>query len=253
MPKPSPTLTSLEEAIRNVTNLGYLSSYDQLSQTLYRFEHRNSPSTLEYDIGTKTFSISFNLSKDSSPIDRIPPSPEVAISQIRSYISSIDLYPEDLTGRTTHTFLKIEDENLIPALSQSDSDLLKINLFREDYDEIPTVTPRVDESNVWFMVGGASGRERMVIAAEFHYLPIDEANSSTYPLITSEEAWQKLTEGNVHIAKVGKEKNIVIRRIYLAHFDPKIPSDFFQPVVVFEGDDDFTAYLPAVTSDYYGE
>jgi len=253
MPKPSPKLTSLEEAIENVTKLGYLPSYNQISQTLYRFEHKNSPTTLEYDIGSNTFSISFNLAKDSTPIEKIPPSPEIAASQVRSYLSSTSLYPDDLTGRTTHTYLKIEDENLVPAISQADSDLLKLSLFRKDYGDIPTVTPRVEESNVWFMVGGASSKDRMVIAAEFHYLPVDEGSSSTYPLITAEQAWQQLTEGKTHISKLGESKNIVIRRIYLARFDPKIPSDFFQPVIVFEGDEDFTAYLPAVTSDYYGE
>lgn len=252
MPKPSPTLSSLELAGVKAFDMGFVSVPEEISQTLYRFRQKDNPATLEYDIASNTFSISYDLAQDSSILERIPPPPEVAASTIRSYLSSSDLLPEDLSGLTSHEFLKIQEGNLVPALSQSDADLIKVHLFRKEFDELPTVTARPDDANVWFMISGDRERLRQVVAAEFHYFPVDGEQSSTYPIKTTEEAWSELQSGNAYIAKLGSSSNVVIRRIYLAHYDPSIPSEFFQPVYVFEGDG-FTAYIPAVTLDYYGE
>ncbi len=52
--------------------------------------------------------------------------------------------------------------------------------------------------------------------------------------------------------------NLKIRKVYLAYFDPGVPSDFYQPIYVFDsGENDpsnsFIAYIPAVDPTYYGE
>lgn len=252
MPKPSPTLSSLELATVKAFDMGFTSAPEEISQTLYRFKQKDNPATLEYDIASNTFSISYDLAQDASVLERIPPPPEVAASTIRSYLSSSDLLPEDLSGPTSHEFLKIQEGNLVSALSQSDADLIKVHLFRKEYDDLPTVTARPGNANVWFMVSGDRERLKQVIAAEYHYFLVDEGQSSTYPIKTAEEAWSELQGNNAYIAKLGSSSNVVIRRVYLAHYDPSIPSEFFQPVYVFEGDG-FTAYIPAVTLDYYGE
>lgn len=250
--KPSPSLLSLDNAVEKAMGLGYSPTYKEVSQTLYAFEHKNAPATLQYDIATNTFSISYDLAKDPTPIERIPPAAEVGAAAVRSYLSSADILPEDLSGPTTHTFLKIEGEKLVSALGQSDADLVKINLFRKSYDDIPSVTARGTESNVWFLVSGAKEREGQITAAEFHYFLVDEAQSATYPIKDAQTAWQELINGQAYVSKKPSDSNIVVRRMYLANYDAGVPSDFFEPVIVFEGDD-FLAYLPAVTSDYYGE
>jgi hypothetical protein len=38
----------------------------------------------------------------------------------------------------------------------------------------------------------------------------------------------------------------------MAYYDPDVLSQYFQPIVVFEGDGGFVAYVPAVTAEYYG-
>jgi len=253
MQKPSPSLLSLDDAIEKAAGLGYTTEAEEISQTLYRFTHKYVPAVLQYDIASNTFSISYDLAEDASPLERIPPPSEVAAATVRSYLSSADLLPEDLTGTTTHSFLKIEGENLIAALGQSDADLVKINLFRKSYDDLSSVTARGNESNVWFMISGGKERSKQIIAAEFHYFSVDEEQSATYPIKTAEVVWEELINGQAYIASKGEGTSIVIRRVYLANYDPGLPSDFFQPVVVFEGDGGFTAYTPAVTSDYYGE
>ena len=46
---------------------------------------------------------------------------------------------------------------------------------------------------------------------------------------------------------------VVIREVYLAYYDAGEQVEFYQPVIVFAGDNNFIAYVPAVTADYYEE
>jgi len=255
MPKPVQTQLNLELAKDKASNLGFLVDGQQISQTIYRFLHSRSPSTLEMNIITGIFSIGYDLQTDSSPLAVRPPAPEIAASQVRSYLSSANLLPADLTGPTTHQFLKIEEGSFVNALSLSEANLVKVYLFRKPYDELPSLTPDPNQANVWFMVSGAQEKEKRVIATEFHYFPIDEDKYATYPIKLVESAWEELNAGNAYIASLGvnPEGNIIIRRIYLAYYDSGASAEFYQPIIVFEGDNGFVAYLPAVTSDYYGE
>lgn len=255
MPKPVQTQLNLELAKDKATDLGFLPDGEQVSPTLYRFQHQKAPSGLDMNIINGIFSISYDLSKDSSPLEQRPPAPEIAASQVRSYLSSANLLPEDLSGPTAHQFLKIEEGNFVNALSLSEADLVKVYLFRKSYDELPSLTTDPNQANAWFMVSGSREREKQIIASEFHYFPVDEDKSATYPIKLAESAWEELKAGNAFIANQGvnNESNIIIRRIYLAYYDSGVSAEFYQPIIVFEGDRGFSAYVPAVTNDYYGE
>jgi hypothetical protein len=256
MPKQSSHLLSLDIAKQNAQSLGFLPEGEAMNETLYKFISKNSFATLQMDIVTGAFSISYNLKADPSPVERKPQSPEILAAFARSYLSSADLLPDDLTGSTQNEFLKIEGENIVTALSLSDSDFVKIHFFRKNYEELPTVTNEPKKGNVWFMLSGSQEQERKIIAGEYHYFPVDESQNSTYPLKTAQEAWSTLISGNAYIASYGQNKegdSVKIRKVYLAYYDPGKAINFFQPVIVFEGDKDFVAYIPAVISDYYGE
>jgi hypothetical protein len=256
MPKVSPNLLSSDAAREKASELGFSPNETEVSETVYRFSHKSSPATLEINIISGVFSISYNLKSDPSPLDKRPPTSEAASNLVKSFLGSADLMSDDLTGPITYDFLKLEGDKFISALSLSESQLVKVYLFRKSYDELPSLTSDPDKANVWFIVSGDTSKVKGVLAGQFHYFPVDENKSSTYPLKTSEEAWNELTAGKEYIAKLGTNKegdNIKIRRVYLAHYDPGLPVEFFQPIIVFEGDRGFTAYVPAVNSTYYGD
>ena len=256
MPKRSPNLLSLDTTKATAQALGFGTSPQQISDTVYLFNNPKVPSALQINIITGTFSISYNLAKDKSPLDSKPPIAEVAASEFRSYLSSASILPPDLTGPTTSKYLKLTNGQLVSALSLSESDVVKVNLFRKNYDDLPSVTGTPDQANVWAIIGGSGNRDQQIIAAENHYYSVDETQYSTYPIKTPEEAFGELQNGQAFIAAVGLNKDgdsLKIRRMYLAYFDPGSITEFYQPIYVFEGDNGFTAYLPAVTSAYYGQ
>jgi hypothetical protein len=256
MPKVNPNLLSLDTAKATASALGFGSNAQQISDTIYNFVNPNFPSTLQMNIVTGTFSISYNLASDRSPISLKPPVTEVAASEFRSVLSGANVLPDDLTGPVTSNFLKLSGGQLVSALSLSESDVIKINLFRENYDNLPSVTGNPNQANVWAIISGSQTPSQQIIAAEYHYYPVDGSQFSTYPIKTPAEAFSELQAGSAFIANLGVNKDgdtLKIRRIYLAYFDPDSETEFYQPIYVFEGDNGFVAYLPAVTPDYYGQ
>jgi len=253
MPKPTANLLSLDTAKNKVSRLGYAPNGEQLSDTTYRFTGQRSLATLDMNIITGVFSISFDLSQDSSPLETKPAAPEISAEEARSFLNSADLLADDLTDRFEHEFQKIKEGRLVEAPSLSESDLIKIDLFRNDIEEYPAVTTNPKKANIWFLMGGNRQSDKQIVAAEYHYFPVDYTQVSTYPTKSAEEAWNEMLSGKAFIANAGSGTNVVIRRIYLAYYDSGEIMDFLQPVIVFEGDNDFAAYVPAVTSEYYSE
>ncbi len=203
---------------------------------------------------TGSFSLSYDLNADPSPISVKPPLPELARNSIKSFLSSASLYPKDLEeGKIESKYLKTEGGSFVPALSQSDANLVRIDLFRKNYSDLPVVTQTPKDGNVWFMVSGVRDRGKEILAGEYYYFPIDESKSSTYPIKTGDQAWQELNEGKYYLASAGttvEGENIKIRKVYLAYYDAGVYTQFLQPVYVFEGDKDFVAYVSAVNSNY---
>lgn len=256
MPKISSNLLSLDFAKERAGRLGFIPDPQKITESLYRFYHKSTPATLETDIITGSFSISYDLKVDSSPLSIKPTQPEISASAIRSFLSNAGLLPADLAGPIEYQYLKTQDNNLVPALSLSDANIIRIDLFRKSYDNLPVISQTFKKSNVWFLVSGLRERGKDVIAGEYHYFPVDESQVATYPIKTGDAAWKELVSGNYYPASLGttsEKENIKIRKIYLAYYDAGIYTEFLQPVYVFEGDKNFVGIIPAVTSDYYGE
>lgn len=256
MPKVNPNLLSLDVARAKAKSLGFASEPQQISETVYKFTNPTYPSAFEINIVTGVFSISYDLGADRTPLNKKPPAGEIAASIVRSYLSAGNMLPTDLTGPTENSFLKVSEGKFVSALSLSESDVIKVNLYRKSYDDLPSLASFPDEANVWFIVTGAQDKNQQIIAGEFHYYSVDESQFSTYPIKTPQVAFDELKSGQAFVSNKGlvtDGETLKIRRIYLAYYDSESPSEFYQPIYVFEGDKGFTTYLPAVTGDYYGE
>ena len=74
-----------------------------------------------------------------------------------------------------------------------------------------------------------------------------EEQFGVYPLKSGQEAWQELTDDKgLIVAGTRGQKNITIKKMFIAYLDPSIYQPYLQPVYVFLGESDFVAYVPAV-------
>jgi len=258
IPEPKTNLGVQDKARAKAQNLGFNPNGKLLFDTLpnvYVFSKNGAPANLTMNIVTDLFSISYNLNEDASIFKGMPPDANAAIGQAKNFLSSGGFLTEDLkNGIATHTYLKMESGEFKPAISLSEANVTKVNLFRKPYGKesnIPPVTPEMPESNVWFIIAGGHGRQ--IIACEYHYFALDAGKFATYPIKTAEAALEELKTGKAFIANSGDnpDGNIIIRKVYLAYYDAGQYAEYYQPVIVFEGDNNFFAYTPAVTSEYY--
>jgi len=181
MPKVPPTIQGIEFAKQKAVSLGFRPDGRALVETVFLYRHNTAPTTLTMNIVSGIFSISYDLRANPSAIDSIPPEPSLAASQIRSYLARADLLEDDLSGEVTNEFIKIQEGKFVEAVSLSESDLIKVNIFRKSLDDLPNVTLEPKEANVWFMLSGAKDRENQIIAAEYHYYPLDEKKTRNLP------------------------------------------------------------------------
>lgn len=253
IPTPQSSFLDLDEATKLARALGFSRESTALSEAVYRFAHEQVPGAIDINIVNKTFSVSYNLSQDQRLLTLRPRGADEALRVASSFLSTASLYTEDLqSGQKTFEFLGSQPENLEPVTSISEANFVRVNFWRRDYDGLPVITPRKDRSTVWILVSGETTGPSQVIAGEYHYFPVAAEQKSTYPIKTSQEAWNVLTAGDgLVISGPTDTNNITIRRAYLAYYDSGTPQQFLQPVVVFDGDSDFRVIVPAVTTEYY--
>lgn len=252
MPKSISTIKSLDSAKQKAASLGFNPNGTELVETVYLFKHNSAPATLSLNIVTGIYSIGYDLNSKPSILEGMPPDPQTATSLAKTYLSRAKSLPGDLTGQITNEYLRIQDGKLVPANSLSDANITKINFYRKNYNELPNVTSVVNQANIWFMLTGAKASGDQVYAAEYHYFNVDENKSCTYPSKTAEEAWEELKSGKAYFANIDEKAqgNVTIRKVYSAYYDPNQYTEYYQPVIVFEGDDGFVSYVPAISSDY---
>lgn len=256
MQKAQSNIQVLENAKSKARNLGFNENGKELVKSVYVFEHNSEPSRLTMNIVNEIFSISYDIRANLSILGQLPPSAEEAEGILTSLLKRANSKPEDLSGPVTSQFLKIDDSELTKAISRSEADIVKINFYRKEYEKgIPSMTPDAIEANVWFNVAGSDKKSTFpIVGGEYHYYPIDERQKGTYPIITSQEAWDELNSGGGYIANLGdNDTNITIRRVYLGYYDAGQYTPYFQPIVVFEGDNDFFAYIPAIEKRLYAK
>lgn len=259
MPLKTATLFSFDNMKKRASSFGFTREPFQESETLYNFTHPTVAASFKADIVYETFSLSFNLAADSTPLNTRAPDVQTATSAVKQALTRAGALPEDLSGPVEHEFLRVEGQNLVRALALSDAQLTRINLFRSpvvisEEVEYPSVTANPKEGNVWFIVSGSKEQGKVLIAGEYRYFAQDTTKIETYPIKTAEVALEDLKTGGGYIANLGLNTSgkVTVREIFIAYYDPNVPYSFYQPVVVFKGDGEFVAYVPAVTDEYYG-
>jgi len=256
IPRPRSSLFREDDARSKARQLGFTGEEEKVSDILYRFKNPGTGAVLEINIVLGTFSIDYNLDSDPNLGKFRAPTQDQADDIARSFLAGAGLLAKDLSpSKTTFDLFKKTSGGISPAVSLSEANFVRVNFFRDDYDNLPVKSVNSSRANVWFLVSGSPQQEKKIIAGEYHYFEIDEQKYATYPIKTTQLAFEELKNGKGFIAELGDNKDgkITIRRVLFGYYDPENYLGFLEPIFIFEGDRDFTAYVPAVTADFYGE
>ncbi len=251
MPKTPANLLGLTNAKEFAKQLEFIDEPAQVTKYLYLFtDPQERLRTLQYDIVSKNFTLKYAYPQDPSLFtERDVPLPQTALSESQGILQTFQLYPDDIAeGSNTIQFLKYAQDTLIPTTSHSQADAVRIELFRGPIANTSIFYPNPDQGPVTFIYSGSKTGKKRVLEFTYNYWPIDRATTATYDLKTSTQAWTELQSGAGYIARYpkGNSTEVVIRKIYLGYYDSLDAQTYLQPIFVFEGDNGFMAYVPAV-------
>ncbi len=256
MPKSSPNLLGLSKTQEFAQKLQFDPTPIQESKNIYRFnDAEESLRRMRYDIVSRNFIVRYAFERDAALfIEKNLTSSETIQQEALNILQSYSLYPDDLEdGPVTMTYLRLLSDQLIPTTSLSTSDAVRVDFFRKAIGGSPVVTPIADEAHISIIFSGSRNLKKRLLQFAYTYWPVDYLTSATYALKPSTQAWEELQQGKGYILRYPKDSmTAVIRNAYIAYYDSFDAQTYLQPIFVFEGDNGFLAYVPAVTDEWTG-
>lgn len=250
MPKGRPNLLSLSNAESLVAGLDFTTSPRQLSDTLYRWVDIKSPlRTIEMDIVNNHFSLVYFFQHELTLFtEKQLPTPQEAVSDALTVLKDLNSYTGDVDSfNPSLVYLKLVGNQLTPTTSRSQADAMQLDFFRYPYDGIRMVTDKPNQANIAFIFSGMPDPKRRILFARYQHWTALPNEFAVYKLKATQVAWEELLAGHAYYASLPENVNeIPITNVYLAYYDGSLPQLYLQPVFVFEGEPNFTAYVPAV-------
>lgn len=215
---------------------------------------KDSKRELSIDVGNFNFFYEEKLDKDNlASSSAYLPSKKTAEEKAIDFLKKVGRYPDELAKGTTKTIYIKYDPNLesyINVKNIQEANLIEVDFYRADIDGVPIVSPKFFNSQNYVIMLFDKNDYR-VVKSNMSFFEKSEAQYDLYPVKTADLAWEELKNGKgLVIAATQGNKNVVIKNIFIGYFDPDVYQSFLQPVYVFLGEDDFVAYVPAISNQY---
>lgn len=254
--RPSNSFLALESDTETAKGLGFNIKPNEIRPGLYQFSNPNLNQTLIMNVLDGSFKMEYPYQNDQMLLTPgLVPSKNDAVSIAKSFLRSGDKWKEDLeSGVQNVSFMRIDMNILTEVKSQAEANLVRVDFFRKYFDdEIKMMASEPNKASISVLVSGSTVEGKRIVEANYKYINIDRQQFSTYPIKNVTDAWEELKNGNYWPAQDSNKDNVTIRRVYLAYFEPITLTNYLQPVYVFEGDDNFIAYVPAVSEKYVSQ
>lgn len=241
-------ILALEEGKKIAKQFGFESEPVEVSEGIYEFKNEKTNKTLNINVLEGDFKLKYPYLQDQSILEtKNVPNKTKATEIASSFLQSGNKYTDDLKeGEKKISYWKITDGTLTSVLAQSEANVVKVDFYRKNLEDKWQITsPQAGEASVSVLISGSQ-----IVEANFKYADIDRESFSTYPIKTIEQAMNNLTAGNYWPSSDVNSKNVIIREVNLAYYEPITMTQYVQPIYVFKGDNNFIAFVSAVTDKY---
>lgn len=254
MPKAPPSLLADEAVKKIASTYDFIFEPEVLDSRTYRWTKSQPIETnIKIDIQNRNFSLGSDyLSRPGLLSNNSLPENFEAVNRVKSFLSAADLLSRDIaTSSGKVSYLKSLGGELSEAFSLSDADFVKVDLDRTPISgKYPMVSPDGKSGVVSAILTGALSGNASIVSMEYHHKEVDYSQVETYPIRTAASAWKILQAGEGYVVNTGENQEALVRKVELAYFDDWKEQDFLQPVYVFQGDDDFLAYVSALDPQF---
>lgn len=243
VPDKKPTLFSKRQAVTFGKKVGFLEEPVETSATILDFSDPGTNSRLTVNIATNNFYMRKYF--PDTTVFQIPTITDqnTLVNHARGYFRELRLWNDSFTGSAV-SYYSFDGTNLFKLPDARGAILARVDFFIPSVGPYPAVSPKLTSSDIYIVFTADRSDIREVVEASFQYFPADTNISATYPTISGQEAFDALIAGKGYIA-TSNTSQAVVRKVYLAYYQPSEHQDFLQLVWVFEGDDGFVAMVPA--------
>jgi hypothetical protein len=251
IPTATPNLTALDRAREKANNLDFVFPPEKVTNDIYRWRQSNPlSSSLEMNIITGTLEMKVDWASSVTLLDkRNIPSRDGVRSKTRDLMRQAGILQTDVaTAEPELTYVRALAGEIRPVASVSEADFVRANIYRVGPQGIPTVTSNPEQGVVSALFSGSQAQGEDILEFTSQYYPVDWKTFHTYPMISATAAFDLLKAGEGFIATPlpSGKTTAVIRNVFLAYYEPSAPQNYYQPVYVFTGDDNFRAIVPAL-------
>ncbi|QQG41053.1 MAG: hypothetical protein HYV37_01875 [Candidatus Levyibacteriota bacterium] len=245
-----PNLLGLQNAQKKVEAIGFNNSPYPLSENTYIWTETASPfRKLILNIVSNNFTLSSNYLLNPDLLIKTPvPDQASAQTSATNFLTRLSLFPNDIDiAKTKTTLLTIQNQRLVEASSPSTAQVVRVDFYQKDINQIPIYYPNPPQSIIYFILTGGRFDEE-IIEAKFNHSTINQTSSATYPIKTADQAFAELQKQKAYLASYfGNQDIIRIKNVSLGYYLGDPPQTYLMPIIVFEGDNGFFAYVPAIT------
>lgn len=253
--QPIKDFLALEYYTKVASSLGFKDKAQEVGVGVYEFKD-NSNRVLTINVLNGNFRLSYPYQNDQMLLNpEKVPNKEEAISMAKSFLTSGERFGKDLEeGEKKVSYWKIEYDGLKSVPSQSEANVARVDFFRKNFENgTKIVSAETNRAAISVLVSGATVAGKQIIEVDYKYANVDRESFETYPIKTVEKAWEEMKAGKYWPAFDSIKAEVIIRKVNLGYFEPVVATNILQPVFVFEGDNGFIAYVPAVTDEWIGK
>lgn len=255
-----PTLfLSLDAAKKRASEFGFNQEPTAQSANIYQWVDTDLPG---YSFTLDVVSGDFHLKSDSAQSiflsnNKLTIDSNEAVNQARSYLKShaalTTLFEK---GTAQVKFINITPAQLVEVGSPAAANAFRVDLYPASIADkfvVLNQTPLSGLISITLLNNKDGGLQPFEIS--YKQLEIDTDSKGTYNIISADQAWQELNNGQgIVIKSTTSNGPIGISNISLGYFVEE-KSKYLKPIYIFEGtsspnknEADFTAVLPAVAS-----
>lgn len=250
---PAPNFLNLSNATNIASQNNFTSPPLAISDIVYKWDSSTPSSSLIMNVVDNNFNYSYNFLSDQSVLQAINlPDTSTAVQVATNFFSQyITKLPSNInTVNAPTSLLMFNNANIIASPSFSQTQIIRVDFYQNNINNLPIYYPNYPSSLMYAYVGGGETSPQ-ILKASYFYKNITSENS-TYPIKTAVQAFDELKKGGGYISSSynGVSKNINVRNVSLGYILYSDAQNYLMPVIVFKGDNNFYAFISAVTNQW---
>lgn len=250
-----PDLLAVNTFEGKATSIGFLAGSKAISDNLFQWQSDpNLPGlkrTISFNVVNHDFTITSDYMSDPDVLaaNNLPGQTQ-AISMATDMLTNMQELSDDLDqSKTKANLFSIQNNSLSTASSLSDAQIVEVDFYQQDVNQLPIYYENPNSSNISILIAGGTNQAQIVGARYIHQQVSNQG--FTYPIKTAQQAYDDLKKQKAYIAAYsGQSAKITITNVFLAYYIGSQSQDFLMPIFVFQGNEGFYAYVPAVTDEW---